>query len=217
MEFEDKFSQEGTSPSGENGTMCFHQETRVAEERPYTPLKFYFVPKKNVVSEFHRGKLAFSECPGAREISTTLVNQDIEHLKTSGVSKVYSVLQEKELEKIGLARLPLLIADADIEHEHVPMGKWRQPDTSDVIDLVHKIRKEMSDEKFIIVHGAGGRGRSAMVCAAVLLSMGNSVKQSISAVQSARGKSVLNMFQRKFLERFLKDWDLQFEHVNGVM
>eukprot|EP00761_Pharyngomonas_kirbyi_P011475 gb/GECH01011500.1/.p1 GENE.gb/GECH01011500.1/~~gb/GECH01011500.1/.p1 ORF type:complete len:224 (+),score=38.34 gb/GECH01011500.1/:1-672(+) len=203
---------------GEQRNLFFEQDTEVdVNEQPYNPLPLYFVPRKNLLPEFSAGKVAFSECPGIREKRSTLVDEDIAFLERNGVKKIISLTKEKELEKMGMVRLEWVIEETSIKQEKFPVSKKRQPPVSDVIDLVHQIRRDLANGDFVLIHCRGGRGRSAMLCAAVLITMGVSAKHAVNILQNQRGKSILNLFQRRFLDRFRKDWELQFEHRNKAV
>ena len=92
--------------------------------------------------------------------------------------------------------------------EHLPIAdKRRPPDTRAFDELVARVvdRIEREDMR-VIVHCNGGKGRSALVAAAVLIGLGVSQSAAVAGVRAARAGSLRNPLQLWFLRSFARRW-----------
>ena len=92
--------------------------------------------------------------------------------------------------------------------EHLPIKDKRHPDDTRAFDeliarLVHRIERE---DKRVVVHCNGGKGRSALVTSAVLIGLGVSQSAAVAGVRAARSGSLRNPLQILFLWSFARRW-----------
>ena len=90
--------------------------------------------------------------------------------------------------------------------EHLPIQDKRRPHDTPAFDaLIQRLvdRIERDDMK-VVIHCNGGKGRSALVAAAVLIGLGVRYKAAISSVRAARAGSLRNPLQLWFLWMFAR-------------
>ncbi len=93
--------------------------------------------------------------------------------------------------------------------EHLPIKDKGRPHDTRAFDalitrLVHRIERENMK---VVVHCNGGKGRSALVAAAVLIALSDmSAKRAVACVRAARPGSLRNPLQLWFLWMFARRW-----------
>lgn len=87
------------------------------------------------------------------------------------------------------------------------MCRERRPhDTRAFDELIARLVDRINDDMRVIIHCNGGKGRSALVAAAVLISLGVSQSAAVAGVRAARPGSLRNPLQLWFLWRFARRW-----------
>ena len=92
--------------------------------------------------------------------------------------------------------------------EHLPIADKRSPGDARAFDalvarLVERIERE---DMRVVVHCNGGKCRSALVTAAVLIGLGVSQSAAVAGVRAARTGSLRNPLQLWFLRAFARRW-----------
>ena len=92
--------------------------------------------------------------------------------------------------------------------EHLPVADKRAPSSTQAFDeliarLVDRIERE---DMRVVVHCNGGKSRSALVTAAVLIGLGVSQNAAVASVRAARAGSLRNPLQLWFLRSFARRW-----------
>ena len=92
--------------------------------------------------------------------------------------------------------------------EHLPITDKRRPGDARAFDalvarLVDRIERE---DMRVIVHCNGGKGRSALVAAAVLIGLKVPYAKAVAGVRAARPGSLRNPLQLWFLWMFARRW-----------
>ena len=92
--------------------------------------------------------------------------------------------------------------------EHLPIADKRSPGDARAFDalvarLVERIERE---DMRVVVHCNGGKCRSALVTAAVLIGLGVSQSAAVVGVRAARAGSLRNPLQLWFLRSFARRW-----------
>ena len=93
--------------------------------------------------------------------------------------------------------------------EHLPITDKRRPhDTRAFDELVKRLvaRIEREDYK-VVIHCNGGKGRSALVAAAVIIGLKVPYAKAVTCVRAARPGSLRNPLQLWFLWRFARRWN----------
>ena len=92
--------------------------------------------------------------------------------------------------------------------EHLPVADKRAPSSTQAFDeliarLVDRIERE---DMRVVVHCNGGKGRSALVTAAVLIGLKVPYAKAVAGVRAARAGSLRNPLQLWFLWMFARRW-----------
>ena len=91
--------------------------------------------------------------------------------------------------------------------EHLPIADKRSPGDARAFDeLIERLVDRIENGMRVIVHCNGGKGRSALVTAAVLMGLGVSASAAVAGVRAARAGSLRNPFQLWFLWSFARRW-----------
>ena len=108
-----------------------------------------------------------------------------------------------ELERDFQARVAAEVAC----REHFPITDKRRPhDTRAFDELIARLVDRINDGMRVVVHCNGGKGRSALVAAAVLISLKVPYAKAVAGVRTARSGSLRNPLQLWFLWSFARRW-----------
>ena len=92
--------------------------------------------------------------------------------------------------------------------EHLPIKDKRRPHDARAFDaLIERLvaRIEWEDHR-VVIHCNGGKGRSALVAAAVLIGLKVPYAKAVTCVRAARAGSLRNPLQLWFLWMFARRW-----------
>ena len=93
--------------------------------------------------------------------------------------------------------------------ERLPIKDKRRPDDTRAFDeLIARLVDRIDNDMRVIIHCNGGKGRSALVTAAVLIGLNDDLSASAAAacVRAARPGSLRNPLQLWFLWSFARRW-----------
>merc|ERR1711977_352085 len=91
--------------------------------------------------------------------------------------------------------------------EHLPIKDKRRPHGTRAFDeLIARLVARINDDMRVIIHCNGGKHRSALVAAAVLIGLGVSQSAAVAGVRAARPGSLRNPLQIWFLRSFARRW-----------
>jgi len=91
--------------------------------------------------------------------------------------------------------------------EHHPIKDKRRPhDTRAFDELIARVVDRIENGMCVVVHCNGGKGRSALVAAAVLIGLKVSYARAVAGVRAARTGSLRNPLQLWFLRSFARRW-----------
>jgi hypothetical protein len=130
----------------------------------------------------------------------------INHIYQADV--IVTLVRDNELAQCGLKDYFGQIHDLGMESYHFPIkDKWL-PDTALMIKCVDFILLRLSENKRVVVHCNGGKGRAATICAGVLM-IGEKYSSSdaISVVKLTRSGTMRNPLQILFLRSFREKYD----------
>ena len=82
----------------------------------------------------------------------------------------------------------------------------RPHDTRAFDELIARLVDRINDGMRVVVHCNGGKGRSALVAAAVLISLKVPYAKAVAGVRTARSGSLRNPLQLWFLRSFARRW-----------
>ena len=94
--------------------------------------------------------------------------------------------------------------------EHYPIQDKRRPqDTRAFDELIARLVDRIEDGTRVVIHCNGGKGRSALVAAAVLIGLKVPYAKAVAGVRAARPGSLRNPLQLWFLWMFARRWNNQ--------
>ena len=172
------------------------------------PLEIAFLSRAGLPDD--NGPIGFCMLPGRRKAKKTHrwardLGQDIAAIRQDRLCLV-TLCTHDELERDS----PGFQQRIEVAcREHLPIQDKRSPGDARAFDalitrLVDRIKRE--DYK-VVIHCNGGKGRSALVTAAVLIGLSDmSAGTAVACVRAARPGSLRNPLQILFLRSFARRW-----------
>jgi protein-tyrosine phosphatase len=101
------------------------------------------------------------------------LEDEIRSLKFRGIDYLVSLLEYDELDELGLDAEAELCDNQDIVFINFPISDGGIPEHEEkFLSLVHQLVGVLLDGKKIVVHSRTGIGRSSLLCAGILISLG---------------------------------------------
>ena len=153
------------------------------------------------------GPIGFCMLPGRRKAKRAHewrrdLSMDIAAIRQDRLCLV-TLCMHDELERDFQARVAAEVAC----REHFPITDKRRPhDTRAFDELIARLVDRINDGMRVVVHCNGGKGRSALVAAAVLISLKVPYAKAVAGVRTARSGSLRNPLQLWFLWSFARRW-----------
>lgn len=149
------------------------------------------------------GRLALSSCPGRRDFGSS-VEQDVQHLVTSGVGAVVSLVNDTEMERYGVVGLRRHVRGAKLAYLQFPIEDMLPPaDLAATQALCRRILCWLDEGTHVLVHCIGGWGRSGTIAASLLTERGYMPAVAIAAVRRARSPRCIDSYAQ---ERFVHEY-----------
>ena len=150
------------------------------------------------IPEFPSGRLAIGPRPMAHVLDIWL-----DDLTDQGVDHVVSFLSKEEAEEFGLAEEEHFLRDAGIEFTSFPVDDMKAPQGEGFDELITELCALLDGGKSLLLHCAGGVGRSGTAAICLLKCVCKSTKEAIEIVTEARGCAVPESdVQHSFVEAF---------------
>lgn len=158
------------------------------------------------------GVLGMTHCPGRRQAGqadsrawTRDLRSDLEFIRTWQASMLLSLVEAREFKRLGVADLAVEARRAGLVWRHLPIRDMHPPDArferswethADEIEALLK-----SDGR-LVLHCAGGLGRTGTVAARLLIDRGFSASRAIEAVRAARPGAIETASQEAYLQEY---------------
>jgi hypothetical protein len=120
-----------------------------------------------------------------------------------GASVLVTLLEEDEMSEIGLDGLLASVRDAGLESVWFPIRDCTAP--SNVVEtgrLVSRILDQLTAGRTVVIHCAGGIGRSGTIAACCLVAAGQDPARAIELVREVRSGAATAPGQEKFVHEF---------------
>jgi protein-tyrosine phosphatase len=159
-------------------------------------------PKLYWIAKSSPGRLAISVRPRGGD----WLEDEIEGWRKQGIDVVVSLLTPSENEELDLKdeggfskAKGIRFISFPIEDRGVPQSRAK------VEELVAQLSSKIQQGKNVAVHCRQGIGRSSLISAALLISAGEDIEQTLKAISKARGLDVPETAeQRRWLDQFAK-------------
>jgi len=163
------------------------------------------------------GHLGITFCPGKKGDSVfgtpwdRDLDIDVDAIKAWGANAVLSLVENHELDTLGVPQLGEAMKNRGIEWFHFPirdldvptqeaMARWR--------DLSPNLHQIMERGGRVVVHCRGGLGRAGMIAALLLIERGRSAPGAIIDVRAARPNAIETDEQKSLLGEHARHFDL---------
>jgi protein-tyrosine phosphatase len=132
------------------------------------------------------------------------LRSDLERLRVFyHTSTLVSLLEDHELDAVGIADLASASESFGIDLVRFPIRDVSTPATPIALaPLVDRIRSDLFHDRTVVVHCMGGLGRTGLVTACVLVSLGDSPDRAVAGVRSARPRAIETHAQERFVYDF---------------
>ena len=175
---------------------------RTAEEPPGGPLRIA------MVSAPGGGTLGLAHCPGRNHVDDVGrhwrrdLAADVAAIATWHPSAVLTLLEAHEFLRLGVPELARALKAAGLEWHHLPITDMGTPGP-DFVRAWARARQRvlgfLGGGERVLVHCAGGLGRSGMLAAMLLAELGVSPTDAIRRVRAARPGAIETEAQAAFV------------------
>ncbi len=123
---------------------------------------------------------------------------EISYFKADGVDSVVSLLTFSEVIELQLSEEQALCKKFDMKFFSVPVDDRCVPETmKEILDVVSKLSSLILQGKSIAIHCRQGIGRSSLLAASVLTTLGISAKEAFNSIEYSRGREVPDTQEQK--------------------
>jgi len=132
-----------------------------------------------------KGRIGIGRAPGYGSVRF----EDFRSIKEQGVSKIYCLQEEDELQYLGgetIKQREDSLSELGIELIHSPIGDFRVPTPEQAKRLSKMIMNDVIGGKSILIHCMGGLGRSGTIAACALVHYGLKADEAINLVRTVR-------------------------------
>lgn len=131
------------------------------------------------------------------------LGEDLDRIKGYyGASDLVCLVEDHELERLGISHLAEACADRNIELHRLPIPDFGTPELDDMLQLVRKINSLREQGHQLVVHCMGGLGRTGTVAACCLVRLGIAPDHALKDVRLARPGTVESAEQEDFIYQF---------------
>lgn len=145
------------------------------------------------------GRIGLTHCPGRRVGST---GAELAQMQESGATAVVSLLQEAELDELGLSDFGDLVGRAGMVWHHLPIVDFGVPDDdfeARWAAVGAELRDRLARAESVVIHCYAGLGRTGMVAARLLVDHGEEPEPAIRKVRAARSGAIQNDDQERWV------------------
>ncbi len=155
------------------------------------------------------GLLGLTLCPGKHAPSVfggadweRDMKADMAAIIRWGAGDVVTLLEQFELDMLGVAAIPELVRQAGMRWHHLPIVDGEAPDQRFEQGwriTGPRLHQVLAQSGRILIHCRGGLGRTGTVAARLLMEHGMTTRDAILAVRRARPGSIESHWQESYL------------------
>ena len=174
------------------------------------------------------GILGMTLCPGKHARSNfggrweRDLPTDMRAVVDWGATTLVTLMEEPELEKLGVGNLGTVAEEAGLEWHHLPITDVQVPDERFERPWAysgHVLRRKLASGERILLHCRGGLGRTGTVAARLAIELGVKPEDALRAVRRARSGAVETRAQKAYVLacKPLQQDDAYAERVLGCL
>jgi protein-tyrosine phosphatase len=119
------------------------------------------------------------------------LEEEIVKIKKQHIGLWVSLLEQQEINELGLRNQPALCSKHNLEYINFPIVDRSVPDKGTKIDLlIDQLYQQIQNGNSVVIHCRMGIGRSSIIAACILLKQGFKTEQILQMITSARGLKV---------------------------
>lgn len=132
---------------------------------------------------------------------------EIRSWRAAGLDVITSLLTPDEITELDLQEEAVRSREQGLEFHSFPIPDYSVPKSrKDLAGLVHTLEKTLESGKNVAIHCRQGIGRSSLVAASVLVSVGKNPEEAFRQIETARGRPVPDTAeQREWVEHFASE------------
>jgi len=150
------------------------------------------------ISKLIGGRLYLHSMPGRYESWGNFISS----ATTLGVTHILCLTPDEEIKKKSPDyHQALRVGEHSFKIYHFPIKDYGIPSASEIPNLINilgKIQRLLKAEQVVLIHCAGGIGRTGMVAALLLVYLGHTVEEAIRIIKNA-GSSAETDEQKSFI------------------
>jgi protein-tyrosine phosphatase len=133
------------------------------------------------------------------------LSDELVALRELGVDTLVSLLTVEELSELDLDAEPDLAGAAGLHFQSFPIPDYSVPRLdSDTVNVIDQLAADVQAGRAIVLHCRMGIGRSSLIAASVLTTLGIAPSEAFALITTARGRPVPDTDeQRQWLDRFV--------------
>lgn len=178
---------------------CVHAEDIVLATHANRKLRVDWVDAAALPA---RGRLGMTLCPGRKDRGRSL-DEDLDMLRGTGVSRLLCLATEAELEWAGVSGLEKGCTRRGIQFLKLPIRDQGVPAFEEMNLMVRWMSAALDAGQNVVLHCMGGLGRTGTVAACMLAARGVSPEDAIAAVRRARGPRAVEIAEQA---RFIAEY-----------
>ncbi|MGL4251170.1 MAG: tyrosine-protein phosphatase [Aeromonas sp.] len=161
---------------------------------PFHPFWSLEVPRLN-------GQLLLTPCPGTQQVPLTLA---LDQLRLAGAAGVVTLMSGAELVRLELDQLGQQVEHEGLRWFHLPIEDDKAPDAAfeqtwqKVLPLLIAM---LAEGKHLVIHCKGGSGRTGLVAATLLLTLGQPLDEAMTFIKALRPKAFTLECHRQWLQQ----------------
>jgi len=147
------------------------------------------------------GQLLLTPCPGTQQVPLTLA---LDQLRLAGAHGVVTLMTTAELHRLDLAQLGRQVEQEGMRWFHLPIEDDLAPDAAFEAAwqrALPQLRDLLGDGKHLAIHCKGGSGRTGLVAAALLMTLGQPQQEAIATIKAHRPKAFTLATHRHWLDQ----------------
>lgn len=154
------------------------------------------------------GVIGMCACPGGRRAQAldydpaTDLSRDLQTVASHGARLLVTLMEERELDMLGVHTLPLEVRRAGLDWKHLPITDMAAPTAVFERRWEHareELHAALGAGEMIVLHCWAGLGRTGTVAAKLLVEFGMAPEAAILRVRDARRGTIQSRQQEKYV------------------